>query len=74
MAIETAEKRGSIRFKVSKGTDGNGKPITKMNQFSGLKPLISDKLVYDFKKLIEAIQDDSILTVNRNRVFEINEA
>ena len=74
MAIISNEVNGSIRLKYSEGLDPDGKEKFRYNNYSGLKPTISDALVYQFKKLLEAVQNDAVAEVNRQRVFELAEA
>ena len=74
MAIISNEVKGSIRLKYSAGLGPDGKAKFRYNSFSGLKPSISDELVYQFKKLLEGVQNDAVTEVNRQRVFELAEA
>ena len=74
MAIISNEVKGSIRLKYSEGLGPDGKPKYRYNNYSGLKPSISDELVYQFKKLLEGVQNDAVAEVNRQRVFELAEA
>ena len=74
MAIISNEVKGSIRLKYSEGLGPDGKEKFRYNNYSGLKPTISDQLVYQFKKLLEEVQTDAVTEVNRQRVFELAEA
>ena len=74
MAIISNEVKGSIRLKYSEGLGQDGKEKFRYNNYSGLKPTISDELVYQFKALLEAVQNDAVTEVNRQRVFELAEA
>ena len=74
MAIVSNEVKGSIRLKYSEGLGPDGKEKFRYNNYSGLKPSISDQLVYQFKELLEAVQNDAVTEVNRQRVFELAEA
>ena len=74
MAIISNEVKGSIRLKYSEGLGPDGKAKFRYNNYSGLKPSISDELVYEFKKLLEGVQNDAVSEVNRQRVFELAEA
>ena len=74
MAVISNEVKGSIRLKYSEGLGPDGKERFRYNNYSGLKPTISDGLVYQFKKLLEAVQNDAVAEVNRQRVFELAEA
>ena len=74
MAIISNEIKGSIRLKYSEGLGPDGKEKFRYNNYSGLKPSISDALVYQFKKLLEEVQTDAVTEVNRQRVFELAEA
>ena len=74
MAIISNEVKGSIRLKYSEGLGPDGKQKFRYNNYSGLKPSISDALVYQFKKLLEEVQTDAVTEVNRQRVFELAEA
>ena len=74
MAIISNEVKGSIRLKYSEGLGPDGKAKFRYNNYSGLKPSISDELVYQFKKLLEGVQNDAVSEVNRQRVFELAEA
>ena len=74
MAIISNEVKGSIRLKYSEGLGPDGKEKFRYNSFSGLKPTISNELVYQFKELLEAVQTDAVTEVNRQRVFELAEA
>ena len=74
MAIISNEVKGSIRLKYSEGLGPDGKEKFRYNNFSGLKPTISNELVYQFKTLLEAVQTDAVTEVNRQRVFELAEA
>ena len=74
MAIISNEVKGSIRLKYTEGLGPDGKEKFRYNNYSGLKPTISDALVYQFKTLLEAVQNDAVAEVNRQRVFELAEA
>ena len=74
MAVISNEVKGSIRLKYSEGLGPDGKEKFRYNNYSGLKPTISDALVYQFKKLLEEVQTDAVTEVNRQRVFELAEA
>ena len=74
MAIISNEVKGSIRLKYTEGLGPDGKEKFRYNNYSGLKPSISDALVYQFKKLLEEVQTDAVTEVNRQRVFELAEA
>ena len=74
MAIISNEVKGSIRLKYSEGLGPDGKAKFRYNNFSGLKPSISDELVFQFTKLLEGVQDDAVAEVNRQRIFELAEA
>lgn len=69
--VQALETRGAIRLKSSRGFDLTGKEQFKYNQFSGLKPEISNDLVYEFKTKLEEVQKDGILEVNRQRNFQL---
>ena len=74
MAIISNEVKGSVRLKYSEGLGPDGKEKFRYNNYSGLKPTISDALVYQFKKLLEEVQTDAVTEVNRQRIFELAEA
>lgn len=74
MAIISNEVKGSIRLKYSEGLGPDGKAKFRYNNYSGLKPSISDELVFQFKKLLEGVQNDAVAEVNRQRIFELAEA
>ena len=74
MAVISNEVKGSIRLKYSEGLGPDGKEKYRYNNYSGLKPSISDELVFQFKKLLEGVQNDAVSEVNRQRVFELAEA
>ena len=74
MAVISNEVKGSIRLRYSEGLGPDGKEKFRYNNYSGLKPTISDELVYQFKKLLESVQNDAVTEVNRQRVFELAEA
>ena len=74
MAIISNEVKGSIRLKYTEGLGPDGKEKFRYNNYSGLKPTISNELVYQFKTLLEAVQNDAVAEVNRQRVFELAEA
>lgn len=74
MPVISNEVKGSIRLKYSEGLGPDGKQKYRYNNYSGLKPSISDDLVYQFKKLLEGVQNDAVSEVNRQRVFELAEA
>ena len=74
MAIISNEVKNSIRLKYSEGLGPDGKEKVRYNNYSGLKPSISNELVFQFTKLLEAVQNDAVSEVNRQRVFELAEA
>ena len=74
MAVISNEVKGSIRLKYSEGLGPDGKEKFRYNNYSGLKPTISDELVYQFKTLLQEVQNDAVTEVNRQRVFELAEA
>lgn len=74
MAIISNEVKGSVKLKYSEGLGPDGKEKFRYNNYSGLKPTISDALVYQFKKLLEEVQTDAVTEVNRQRIFELAEA
>lgn len=74
MPVISNEVKGSIRLKYSEGLGPDGKQKYRYNNYSGLKPSISDELVYQFKKLLEGVQNDAVAEVNRQRIFELAEA
>ena len=74
MAIISNEVKGSVKLKYSEGLGPDGKEKFRYNNYSGLKPTISDALVYQFKKLLEEVQTDAVTEVNRQRLFELAEA
>ena len=74
MAVISNEVKGSMRLKYSEGLGPDGKEKIRYNNYSGLKPSISDDLVFQFTKLLEAVQNDAVAGVNRQRVFELAEA
>ena len=74
MAIISNEVKGSIRLKYSEGLGPDGKAKYRYNNYSGLKPSINNELVFEFTKLLEAVQNDAVTEVNRQRVFELAEA
>ena len=74
MPVISNEVKGSMRLKYSEGLGPDGKEKHRYNNYSGLKPSISDELVFQFTKLLEAVQNDAVTDVNRQRVFELAEA
>ena len=74
MAIVSNEVKGSIRLKYSEGLGPDGKEKFRYNNYSGLKPTLSDELVFQFTKLLEDVQNAAVAEVNRQRVFELAEA
>ena len=74
MAIISNEVKGSVRLKYSEGLGPDGKQKFRYNNYSGLKPSISNELVFQFTKLLEAVQNDAVAEVNRQRIFELAEA
>ena len=74
MAIVSNEVKGSIRLKHHSGVGPDGKEKYRYSNYSGLKPSISDALVFQFKTLLEGVQNDAVSEVNRQRVFELAEA
>ena len=74
MAIISNEVKGSVRLKYSEGLAPDGKEKFRYNNYSGLKPTISNDLVFEFTKLLAQVQNDAIAEVNRQRVFELAEA
>lgn len=74
MPVISNEVKGSIRLKYSEGLGPDGKAKFRYNNYSGLKPSISDELVFQFTTLLEDVQNDSVAAVNRQRVFELAEA
>ena len=74
MAIISNEVKGSVKLKYSEGLGPDGKQKFRYNNYSGLKPSISNDLVFEFTKLLEAVQNDAVAEVNRQRVFELAEA
>ena len=74
MPVISNEVKGSIRLKYLDGLGPDGKQKFRYGNYSGLKPTISNELVYQFKKLLEAVQNDAVTEVNRQRVFELAEA
>ena len=73
MPVISNEVKGSIRLKYSEGLGPDGKEKFRYNNYSGLKPTISNELVYQFKKLLEEVQNDAVTEVNRQRVFVLAE-
>lgn len=74
MPVISNELKNSIRLRYSEGLGPDGKEKYRYNNYSGLKPTISNELVYQFTKLLEAVQNDAVTEVNRQRVFELAEA
>ena len=74
MAIISNEVKGSVKLKYSEGVGPDGKAKFRYNNYSGLKPTLSDELVFQFTKLLEGVQNDAVAEVNRQRVFELAEA
>ena len=74
MPVISNEVKGSIKLKYSEGLGPDGKEKFRYNNYSGLKPTISDALVYQFTKLLEEVQTDAVTEVNRQRIFELAEA
>ncbi len=74
MAIISNEVKGSVKLKYSEGVGPDGKEKLRYNNYSGLKPTLSDELVFQFTKLLEGVQNDAVAEVNRQRVFELAEA
>ena len=74
MPVISNEVKGSVRLKYSEGLGPDGKEKFRYNNYSGLKPTISDELVYQFMQLLEAVQNSAVTEVNRQRVFELAEA
>lgn len=74
MAIISNEVKGSMKLKYSEGLGPDGKEKYRYNNYSGLKPSISNDLVFQFTKLLGQVQNDAIAEVNRQRVFELAEA
>ncbi len=74
MAIISNEVKNSVRLRYSEGLGPDGKEKFRYNNYSGLKPSISNELVFQFTKLLEAVQNDAVAEVNRQRVFELAEA
>ena len=74
MAIISNEVKGSMKLKYSEGVGPDGKEKYRYNSYSGLKPSISDELVFQFTKLLDDVQNDAVAEVNRQRVFELAEA
>ena len=74
MPVISNEVKGSMRLKYSEGLGPDGKEKFRYNNYSGLKPTISDELVYQFMQLLEAVQNSAVTEVNRQRVFELAEA
>lgn len=74
MAIISNEVKGSVRLKYSEGLGPDGKEKFRYNNYSGLKPTLSDELVFQFTTLLEDVQNSAVAEVNRQRVFELAEA
>ena len=74
MPVISNEVKGSIRIRYSEGLGPDGKEKFRYNNYSGLKPSISNDLVFEFTKLLEAVQNDAVTEVNRQRIFELAEA
>ena len=74
MAIISNEVKGSVRLKYSEGLGPDGKEKFRYNNYSGLKPTLSDELVFQFTTLLEDVQNAAVAEVNRQRVFELAEA
>ena len=73
MPVISNEVKGSIRLKYSEGLGPDGKAKFRYSNFSGLKPTISNELVFQFTKLLEGVQNDAVSEVNRQRVFVLAE-
>ena len=74
MPVISNEVKGSIRVRYSEGLGPDGKEKFRYNNYSGLKPSISNDLVFEFTKLLEAVQNDAVAEVNRQRIFVLAEA
>ena len=74
MAIISNEVKSSIKLKFSEGVGPDGKEKYRYNNYSGIKPSLSDELVFQFTKLLDDVQNDAVAAVNRQRVFELAEA
>ena len=74
MAIISNEVKGSMKLKYSEGVGPDGKEKYRYNNFSGIKPSLSNELVFQFTKLLDDVQNDAVAEVNRQRVFELAEA
>ena len=74
MPVISNEVKGSVRLRYSEGLGPDGKEKYRYNNYSGLKPSINDDLVFQFTKLLEAVQNDAVAEVNRQRIFELAEA
>ena len=73
MAIISNEVKGSMKLKYSEGVGPDGKEKYRYNNYSGIKPSLSDELVFQFTKLLDDVQNDAVAEVNRQRVFELAE-
>ena len=73
MAIVSNEVKGSIKLKYSEGVGPDGKEKYRYNNYSGIKPSLSNELVFQFTKLLDDVQNDAVAEVNRQRVFELAE-
>ena len=73
MPVISNEVKGSIRLKYTEGLGPDGKEKFRYNNYSGLKPTISDELVFQFTKLLGGVQNDAVSEVNRQRVFVLAE-
>ena len=74
MPVISNEVKGSVRLKYSEGLGPDGKEKFRYNNYSGLKPTLSDALVFQFTTLLEDVQNAAVAEVNRQRVFELAEA
>ena len=74
MPVISNEVKGSVRLRYSEGLGPDGNEKYRYNNYSGLKPSINDNLVFQFTQLLEAVQNDAVAEVNRQRVFELAEA
>ena len=74
MPVISNEVKGSIRLKYTEGLGPDGKEKFRYNNYSGLKPTLSDELVFQFTTLLEDVQNSAVAEVNRQRVFELAEA
>jgi hypothetical protein len=74
MPVTVNSKDSKLKITYLLGTDTNGRDIKSSKTYGNIKPLASDEDIYDVATVLNGLQENTVLNVERLDQKEIVEA